>query len=127
CAPAGEYHLAGPGIEQLGNRLASLLDRVPCPLAVPMDGRGVAEVLEQVRLHRLKHFRRQRRGRVVVQINSSHNGYFPWKRLSFRALRCHSDPAVAGEESPHFAQGKLREESRSEYFQDNARFLVVRQ
>jgi len=24
---------------------------------------------------------------------------------------CHSDPAAAGEESPQFAQGKLREES----------------
>ncbi len=87
CAAAREDHLAGPGIEQLGNLLASLLYRVLGPLAVPMDGRGVAEVLEQVRLHRLKHFRRQRRRRVVVQIYPSHNGYFPWRRLSFRAKR----------------------------------------
>jgi hypothetical protein len=40
-------------------------------------------------------------------------------------VRCHPDPAVAGEGSPHFAQGKLREGSRSEYFQRSARFLVV--
>jgi len=46
CAPAREDHLAGTGVEQLGNLLASLLDRVLGPLAVPMDRRGVAEVLE---------------------------------------------------------------------------------
>ena len=44
-------------------------------------------------------------------------------KLSFRALRCH----LEGSEGSRSAQGRLREESRPEYFQGIARFLVVRQ
>ena len=44
-----------------------------------------------------------------------------FRAVILRPVRCHPERS---EGSPHFAQGKLREESRPEYFQDNARSFL---
>ena len=48
------------------------LNGSPRVLAVAMDRRRVAELLEIERPHRLKHLRQERRGGVVVKINAVH-------------------------------------------------------
>ena len=55
------------------NRFARALDRRPRLLPMMMDGRGVAEVLAEVRPHGLENLGQNRRGGVVVEINPAHH------------------------------------------------------
>ena len=81
-ASAGEDDFAGPCMDELRNLLASFLHRVPCLLAEPMDGGGVAEVRGQIGHHRLDHFRRDLCRCVIVQINPCHGCF----RIPGRAI-----------------------------------------
>src|SRR5438128_2178815 len=69
---AGEDDLRSPASQQGRYRLARMLDRRPCLLSMMMDGRGIAETLAEIRLHRRKNLRQNRSGGVVVEINTTH-------------------------------------------------------
>ena len=80
-AAAGENDLRGTAVQQLGNLLTRVLDRGARLLSLLVDGRRVAEPLEEVRTHRLKHLGQKRRRGVVVEIDAVHG------RCSLYALR----------------------------------------
>src|SRR5579864_6236886 len=71
-AAAGEDNLGGAATKQRCHRVASVLDRGPRLLSVMMNRRRVAELLREIRPHRLKHFGQYGRGGVVVEINAAH-------------------------------------------------------
>ena len=50
-----------------------MLDGSSCLLPMMMDRRGIAEMLAEIRAHRFEHFRKGRRGSVVVEINAAHH------------------------------------------------------
>src|ERR1035441_1528406 len=56
-APAGENNLRRTAVQQLGNLLARVLHGGASLLSLLMNGRRVAELLEEVGAHGLKHFR----------------------------------------------------------------------
>src|SRR5579871_2105885 len=58
--------------QQSGHRLARMLNPCAGLLAVAVDRRGIAKALAIIWLHRLQYFRKQRRGRVVVEIDAGH-------------------------------------------------------
>src|SRR2546426_3376076 len=75
-AAACEDNLARSGVEEPGHSLASVFHRRPRLLAVPVDGRGVAPVRDEIGLHRFQDFGGERRGGVIIEINSAHGPDF---------------------------------------------------
>ena len=61
-AAARDVHLAGRGANKTGQRLAGIGHGIGSLLAERVDGRGVAELLGEVRQHGLHHLRAHRRG-----------------------------------------------------------------
>src|ERR1700721_2426801 len=55
CAAVIEYHFRLMTVEEFGQSFASLVDSCAGPLAMQMDGRGVAEVLHPIGAHCLDH------------------------------------------------------------------------
>jgi hypothetical protein len=45
----------------------------PRLLALLVDGRRVPEFFQEIRLHSFQNFRKQRRRRIIVEINPVHN------------------------------------------------------
>ena len=67
---AGEDDLLGGGADQARDLLARLLHRLlGFPAEAVIAAGGIAEDLEEIRLHRLEHARIHRRGRVIVHVN----------------------------------------------------------
>ncbi|GBD35667.1 hypothetical protein HRbin36_00781 [bacterium HR36] len=85
CSPAGENQFVGLGSEIMGDEFAGIFDGFPRAPAIAVDTGSVAVLLAPVWLHRLAHFRQQRRSRVVVQINHDR---FP--KLCFSPLTCYA-------------------------------------
>ena len=71
-AAAGEDDLRRTAVQQLGNLLARVLHRRARLLSLLMNGRRVAELLEEVGTHGLKHFGKKRSGGVVVEVDPMH-------------------------------------------------------
>src|ERR1019366_2797505 len=71
-AAAGEDDLRRTAVQQLRNLLARVLHSGARLLSLLMNGRGVAELLEEVGTHGLKHFRKKRSGGVVVEVDPMH-------------------------------------------------------
>ena len=71
-ASAGEDDFGGTAVHKIGDMLAGLLDRGARLLALLVDGRGIAELLQEVGLHGRKHLRQKGAGRVVVEIHPAH-------------------------------------------------------
>src|ERR1700758_5225086 len=88
-ASAGKYNFAGSCPEQRGHLFARAFHSRPRLLSLLMDRTGIAKALKKIRLHRRKDLRQQRRGRIVVKINSPHHftysssaspgTKFPWR------------------------------------------------
>ena len=74
---AGKHDLRRTTVQQLGNLLARVLDSPARLLALLMNRRGIAKLLEEVGAHRLKYLGQKRRGRVVVEIHSAHKNSCP--------------------------------------------------
>ena len=71
-AAAGEDDLRRTAVQQLGNLLARVLHGGARLLSLLMNGRRVAELLEEVGAHGLKHFGKKRSGGVVVEVDPMH-------------------------------------------------------
>jgi len=76
-AAAGEHNLCRTCIEQRRYRCARLFHRRTRVLPIMVDRRRIAELLEIERAHRLKHFRQDRSGGIVVEVNAAHNSILP--------------------------------------------------
>ena len=75
-----------------GNCGAGLFHGSTRMLTVMVNGRGVAELLQIKRPHRLEHFRQHWRGGIVVQINAAHKSI-----LRLYSARSHLDGALIKE------------------------------
>jgi hypothetical protein len=75
-AAAGEDYFRWAAGEQLRYMFAGTLDCGAGVLSETMDGGGVAELLTEVRLHRLKDLRQQRRGGVGVHVYAVHGSLY---------------------------------------------------
>src|SRR5664280_2411486 len=71
-ASAGEDDLRRTAVQQFRNLLARMLYRGARLLSLLMNGRCIAELLEEVGTHGLKHFGKKRRGGVVVEVDPLH-------------------------------------------------------
>src|ERR1017187_4603399 len=71
-AAAGEDDLRRTAVQQLRNLLARMLHRRARLLSLLMNGRCIAELLEEVGTHGLKHFGKKRSGGVVVEVDPMH-------------------------------------------------------
>ncbi len=69
---AGKDHLRGTRVQQRSHRGPRLLYRRPRVLPVMVDGGCIAELLHVERPHRVKHFRQDGSGGVVVEVDSLH-------------------------------------------------------
>src|SRR5438876_9110952 len=72
-ASGGKDHLPGLHTVERGDLIASLVDRLSGALAQPVDAGGIAELLCQVRHHRLEHLRVEWRGGRVVEVHHRHH------------------------------------------------------
>ena len=68
----GEDDLAGPGADQPRHLFPGGLYTCLRFLTEPVDGGSVPEIQAEKRLHGLKDFRGQGRGRIVIEIDASH-------------------------------------------------------
>src|ERR1035441_10700614 len=69
---AGEDDLRRTAVQQLRNLLTCVLHCRACLLSLLVNGRRVAEPLEEVGTHGLKHFGKKRSGGVVVEVDPMH-------------------------------------------------------
>src|SRR5579862_4893191 len=71
-AAAGEDDFRRAAAEQRSNRLPRLLDGRSSFLPVAMNRRRIAEALAKIRAHGSEHFRQNRGGSVIVEVNPRH-------------------------------------------------------
>ena len=71
-ASAGEDDFRRTAVQQFRNLLACVFHRRPRLLSLLVNRRSVAEPLEEVGTHGLKHFGKKRRGRVIVEVDPMH-------------------------------------------------------
>ena len=71
-AAAGEDDFRRAASQQLGNTLPRTLDGSARLLSMVVNGRGIAEVLAEVRTHGVQHLGENRGRGVIVEINAAH-------------------------------------------------------
>jgi len=88
-AAGGEDNLGGSAVEEVGDRLAGVIDSRTGVLALLMDGAGIPEALDIKRPHRLEDLRKQRRGGIRVHVDPAHTPKFtptdtarPWSSIN---------------------------------------------
>ncbi len=84
---AGEDNLRWPAVQQLRNLLARMLHRRARLLALLMNGRRVAKLLEEVGAHRLKHFGKKWSCSVIVEVDPMHFWLYSNGLLRFDAAK----------------------------------------
>src|SRR5580704_14532649 len=72
-AAAGENDFRSATTQQRRYGLAGVFDGSPRLLPMMMDGGSIAELLSEIRTHRLEHVGQQRSRGVIVEVNAVHN------------------------------------------------------
>ena len=96
-AAAGENDFRSATTKQRRYGLAGVFDGSPRLLPMMMDGGSIAELLSEIRTHRLEHVGQQRSRGVIVEVNAVHNRtrFYSTLRKSVRSGR-HCWLGVAG-------------------------------
>src|SRR3954469_946760 len=71
-AAAGKNNFRRTRIHQRRYRCSRLFHRRPRVLAIMVNRRRIAELLQVKRPHRLKHLRQDRGGGIVIEVNAAH-------------------------------------------------------
>ena|SRR5436853_5408379 len=72
-SPRGKDDLAGLHTVEGRYLIAGLVDGLPGGLTQTIDARGIAELVRQVRHHRLEHLWIERRGGRMVEVHHRHH------------------------------------------------------
>src|ERR1700676_3729130 len=73
---AGEHNFRGPATQQQRDGVPRPLDGGTRFLSMMMDRRSAAAVLAKKGAHGFEHFRQNRRGGVIVEVNPEHGSYY---------------------------------------------------